>query len=122
MLTNSYQKYQHNAIFTASPQELTLMLYNGAIKYCNLGAEMIENKNIEKANQYIIKAQDIICELQITLDDKYSITQEIKPLYEYIVRLLEEANINKDQQKLLEAKELIANFRDLWKEVMKLAK
>ena len=119
MLPNNYQKYQQNSILTASPQELTLMLYNGAIKFCNLGIEMIQKRDMEKAHNNIIKAQNIMLELQVTLDDKYPIAKEIRPLYEYISRLLVEANVNKDEQKLLEAKELITQFRDLWKEVIK---
>ena len=119
MLPNNYQKYQQNSILTASPQELTMMLYNGAIKFCNLGIEMIQKKDMEKAHNNIIKAQNIMLELQVTLDDKYPIAKEIRPLYEYISRLLVDANINKNEQKLLEAKELITQFRDLWKEVIK---
>lgn len=122
MLASNYQKYQQNSVLTASPQELTLMLYNGAIKFCNLGIEMIRENKVEKANYYILKAQNIIQELQITLDDKYIIAKEIRPLYEYIFTLLVESNINKDEKKLLEARELISEFRDLWKEVMKIAK
>ena len=122
MLANNYQKYQQNSVLTASPQELTLMLYNGAIKFCNLGIEMIQRSNIEKANEYIIKAQVIINELQVTLDDKYPISKEIKLLYEYIIWLLETGNIKKDELKINEAKELITSFRDTWKEAMKIAK
>ena len=122
MIANNAYKYQQNVIMTASPQELTLMLYNGAIKFCNLGIEAIESKNIEEANKNIIKAQKIIEELQITLDDKYDISREINPLYEYINALLVEANISKNKDKVLEAKELISGFRDLWREVIKSAR
>lgn len=119
MLANNYLKYQQNAVLTASPQELTLMLYNGAIKFCNLCIEMIENGQKEKANEYAIKAQRIIEELQLTLDQKYPIAKDIMPLYQYIYELLVEGNVKKDAQKILEAKELIVNFRDLWKEIIK---
>ena len=119
MLANNYLKYQQNAVLTASPQELTLMLYNGAIKFCNMCIEMIETGQKEKANEYAIKAQRIIEELQLTLDDKYPIAQEIRPLYQYIYELLVQGNVAKDAQKILEAKELIVNFRDLWKEITK---
>lgn len=122
MIANNAYKYQQNVIMTASPQELTLMLYNGAIKFCNLGVEAIDNKNIEEANRNIIKAQKVIEELQMTLDDKYSISKEIRPLYEYINVLLIEANISKNREKVLEAKELISEFRDLWKEVIRNAR
>ena len=118
MLANNYQKYQQNAVFTASPQELTLMLYNGAIKFCNMSKEMLDQNNLEKANYFILKVQDIVQELLITLDDKYDISQEMRVLYDYILQLLIQANIYKDEVKLLEARELLVNFRDLWKEVM----
>lgn len=122
MIANNAYKYQQNVIMTASPQELTLMLYNGAIKFCNLGIEAIESKNIEEANKNIIKAQKIIEELQVTLDNKYDISKEINSLYEYINVLLVEANISKNKDKVLEAKELISEFRDLWREVIKNAR
>lgn len=122
MVLNNIQKYQQNSIMTAGPAELTLMLYNGAIKFCNSGLEAIEKKNIEQAHTFIIKSQKIIEELQLTLDDNYPIAKEIRPLYVYINKLLVQANICKDKQPLLEAKELIVEFRDLWKQVVKEAR
>ncbi len=119
MLSTQVQKYQQNAVMTASSAELTLMLYNGAIKFCNIGLETIEKKDVQTTHKYIVKAQDIIQELYATLDDTYPISAELKPLYEYIGYLLIETNIKKSSEKLLEAKQLIEQFRDLWKEVMK---
>lgn len=122
MLAANYQKYQQNSVLTASPQELTLMLYNGAIKSCNQGLEAIEEGKVEKAHQYITKTQDIILELKCTLDDKYPISKNFEELYDYIMMLLVDANITKNGEKLLEAKAFITDFRDLWKEAMKASK
>ena len=119
MINNPYQQYQQNAIFTASKAELTLMLYNGAIKFCNLAIEAIEQKSMDKAHENIIKAENIIEELRITLEKKYSIAAEIDRLYEYIYNVLVQANIRKDIKRLEEAKYLIKEFRDVWQEVMK---
>lgn len=119
MLSNQVQKYQSNAIMTASPNELTLMLYNGAIKFCNIALEAIERKDMQTTHNNIVKAQNIIQELYATLNDGYPISAELKPLYEYIHYLLVEANIHKAPEKLLEAKQLIEQFRDLWREVIK---
>lgn len=119
MLSNQLQKYQQNAVMTASPAELTLMLYNGALKFCNIALETIEKKDVQTTHNHIVKAQNIIQELYATLDDSYSISAEIKPLYEYISYLLIEANIEKNVEKLLEAKQLIEQFRDMWKGIMK---
>lgn len=124
-MNTAYNNMKHayqNSIYTASPSELTLMLYNGAIKFCNLALEGFEKKSIQDINNNLIKAQNIIEELQITLDDKYEVSKEIRPLYEYISRLLCEANISKEKEKVIEAKELICQFRDLWKEVIELSK
>lgn len=118
MSANPYQQYQQNSIFTASPAELTLMLYNGAIKFCNQAIEGLEQKDIKKSHYALIRAQDIIWELKVTLNSKYPIWKEMDALYEYIRELLVEANIGKDVQKAQEAKEFISEFRDMWKQVM----
>jgi flagellar protein FliS len=119
MINNAYQQYKNNSIMTATPAQLTLMLYNGAIKFCNQGIEAIENNNIQQAHQVIIKAQNIISELQATLDLKYSIAKEMDAIYTFIKQLLVEANIQKNKEKLLDAKELIVGFRDTWEQISK---
>lgn len=119
MAANPYTQYQNNSILTASRGELTLMLYNGAIKFCNIALEALEKKDIQKAHINIIKTQDIIQELQITLDMKYELSDNIDKLYEYIKELLIDANIEKDTQKLIDAKSFIMEFRDMWQQVMK---
>ena len=121
-MSNTLNPYQVNAVMTASPQQLTLMLFDGAIKFCNLAIEGIEEKNIEKANNNIIKVEKIIEELNITLDRKCDVTNEIALLYDYMHRLLEQANIKKDAEMVLECKDLVVQFRDMWKEVIKLTK
>lgn len=121
-MANPYQQYQNNSVLTASPEELTLMLYNGAIKFCNLGKEAIERKDIQASHNNIIKAQNIIQELRITLDKKYPIAKEMELLYEFIVNLLIEANLYKDEKKIDDALSLIREFRDTWQEAMKIRK
>ena len=121
-MINSYAQYQNNSIATASPGELTLMLYNGAIKFCNLTIEAMEKKDIQSSNTNCIKAQNIIAELQATLDDKYPISKEMDNLYSFINRILVEANIEKNSEKVKQALELIREFRDVWQEVMKASK
>ncbi|WP_058485985.1 flagellar export chaperone FliS [Defluviitalea phaphyphila] len=123
MVTNNrYEQYKTNAIMTASPQELTLMLYNGALKFCKQAIEAIKNKNISKAHEYIIRVEDIIQELMITLDKKYPISKDFELLYDYIYRRLVEANVSKNIEVLEEVYGLIKEFRDTWKEAMKKAK
>lgn len=120
MDTNMANAYQRNAILTASPAELTLMLYDGAIKFANIGILAIEKKDYEKANTNIKKAQAIITELRVTLDHKYKVWEDFDRVYDYIYRRLVEANINKDVEILEDALKYIREMRDTWKEVMRL--
>lgn len=119
MDNNIANAYQRNAVMTATPAELTLMLYEGAIKFCNIGMMAIEKKEIEKANTNIKKAQAIITELRATLDHKYPVWEDFERVYEYIYRMLVEANIHKDIEALEEALKRIREMRDTWKEVMR---
>lgn len=119
---NPYQQYKQNSIMTATPEELILMLYNGALKFINQGKLYIDEKNIQKANESILRAQDIIFELNIALDPKYEISNQLSSIYNYIRERLIDANIHKDVKSLDEVGELITVLRDTWKEAMKSAK
>ena len=122
MAVNAAAVYRDNKIKTANPAELTLMLYEGAIKFCNIALMAIEKNDLVKANQNIIKAEKIITELWNTLDFKYPVSSQFEIVYDYIYRRLVEANINKDAEILEEALGYIREMRDTWKDVMKQAK
>ena len=96
MNQDTINAYLRNAILTASPAELTLMLYDGAIKFCNIAIIGIEKKDMEKAHVNLKKAQDIITELRVTLDHKYPVWEDFDRVYDYIYRRLVEANMSKD--------------------------
>jgi flagellar protein FliS len=116
---NPYAKYQNSKVLTASPAELTLMLYDGTIKFINIAISAIEEKDIEKANMNIIKAERIIDHLTTTLNDKYAVSEEFKKIYSYITQALIQGNIKKDTAELERALEYTRMIRDTWKEVMK---
>ncbi len=118
----AYQQYQNNMVNTASPQELTLMLYNGLIKFLNLSIQGIEEKSIEKSNNYIMRSQDIILEFMSTLDTGYDVSQGLMSLYEYMHRRLIEANIKKDKEIVDEVLKLAEEIRDTWMQAIKLTK
>lgn len=122
MPINAAIAYQNNKINTATPAELTLMLYEGAIKFCNIAMVAIEERDISKANTNIIKAEKIISELRATLNFKYAVAHDFKKVYDHIYNRLVAANIHKDKDILEEALEDIRGMRDTWKEVMKIAK
>ncbi|MCR5332200.1 MAG: flagellar export chaperone FliS [Lachnospiraceae bacterium] len=120
MTQNMTLAYKNNTIQTASPAELTLMLYDGAIKFCNIALGALENNDPAKANTNIIKAENIIVEFRSTLDFKYPVAQDFDRVYDWIYRRLVEANIKKDTEILEDALKLIREMRDTWKEVMRL--
>ena len=120
MALNAAQLYRNNSIQTASPAKLTLMLYDGAIKFCNIAKEGMHENDIAKANNNLIKAQRVIAELRGTLDKKYEVAKDFELVYEYIYRKLVEANIHKDEEALEEALKYTREMRETWVEVMRL--
>lgn len=121
-VNNAYAQYNNNKVLTASPAELTLLLYEGAIKFCNIAMVGIEEKNIQKAHDNIKKAQAIIEELQATLNHSYKVAEDFDNVYRYIYDLLVQANMHKDKEILERALTEIRGMRDTWKEVMKKGK
>ena len=119
---NGYEAYAKNKITMASPAELTLMLYDGAIKFCNIAIVAIENKDYAKANTNIQKAERIVGEFQATLDFKYEVAKDFDNVYNYLMDRLQDANISKDPEDLNEILEHLRTMRDTWKEVMRLNK
>lgn len=117
-----YGAYANNKITTASPADLVLMLYEGAIKFCNLAIIAVENKEIEKAHTNIMKVENIIQEFQITLNHKYATAKDFDEVYSYLLLRLQEANLKKDKEILEEVLKHLRTMRDTWKEVMRLTK
>ncbi len=119
-LPNAYAQYNNSKILTASPAELTLMLYEGAIKFCNIAIAAIEQKDIEKAHINIVKTQRIVEHLRMTLDMKYEIAKDFNRVYEYLLTRLLQANIKKDTEILEEVNGHLRSMRDTWKEVIRI--
>ena len=119
-LPNAYAQYSNNKVLTASPAELVLMLYDGAIKFCNIAMTAIDAKNIPKAHTNIVKAQKIIDHLRITLDMSYPVAQDFDNIYDYVAKRLVEANVSKDKEILEEVCTHLRSVRDTWKEVMRI--
>lgn len=118
-VNNRYQVYQNNSVNTASGGELTLMLYNGCIKFIKQAIKDMQNGSFEAKNTNIQKAQNIVQELMVTLDPEVEISQQIMPLYEYILHQLKEGNVKNEVAFLEEALEYVVEFRDTWKQVIK---
>src|SRR5690625_2659786 len=119
MMTKQFQVYQNNAVNTASGPQLTMMLYNGCIKFIKQGIKALEENDYEAKNINLQKAQNIIQELMLTLDQNIEISKQLLPLYEFIHHQLQQGNIHNEVSHLEEALEFVTEFRDTWKEVMK---
>lgn len=96
------------------------MLYNGCLKFLTLAKKAMLDKDIQTKNTNLQKAQAIITELMVTLDMNVPISKEIQPLYDYMNRRLIEANIKNDPAMIDEVAGLMTEFRDTWKEVIRL--
>ena len=119
---NPYANYANTKIQTATPAQLTLMLYDGAIKFCNLAVNAVEEGQIEMANTNIKKVEAIIAEFRATLNFKYPVAKDFDNVYEYLGRRLLEANLHKDKEILEEVLSHLRVMRETWTEVMKQSK
>lgn len=115
---NQYAQYNNSKVLTASPAELTLMLYDGAIKFTNIAIMAIEKKDVEKAHNNIVKVEKIINEFRATLDSKYEVSKDFDRVYVYMLQRLLEGNVKKDPAILEEVNTHLRSMRDTWKQVM----
>lgn len=113
-----YGNSSKNKVLAAQPADLTLMLYDGAIKFTELAIMAVEEKNVPDANTNIQKVEKIVTYLRETLDLKYQVSQDFENMYVYLYQRLVEANIKKDTEILKEVKEHLISIRDTWKQVM----
>lgn len=122
MSVDPYQTYQNNAVNTASPGDLTLMLYNGCLKFIKQAKIAIENKDVETKHINLVKAQNIITELMVTLNTDYEVGKNMMQMYDYMKRRLIEANTKSDIEILNEVEGYVVEFRDTWKEVIRISR
>ena len=122
MVMNAAEQYRRQQILNAPAEQLTLMLYNGCLKFIDDGRNALEDKNYEEANTNLQKAQRIISEFRLTLNMDYDISHQLFMLYNYIYDRLVEGNIKSDLAQIDEARGLIGEVRDAWLEAMKRAR
>ena len=114
---NSYLKTK---ILTASPQELRLMLYEGAIKFCHQARKAIEDNDIEESFNHLMRAQKIVLELSTSLNHDVApdLCEKLNALYTFIYRLLVDANVEKKVEPIDEALKLLEYEKQTWQMVM----
>ncbi|HWQ89282.1 MAG TPA: flagellar export chaperone FliS [Desulfitobacteriaceae bacterium] len=116
---NTANAYKMQQIMTASPEQLTLLLYNGALRFIDESILALERKDFSKSHERNLRAQDIVTEFMATLDMKLEISGTWLSLYDYIRERLVQGNIKKDKEQLREARSLLQELRDTWVEAMK---
>lgn len=119
MIQSPYQKYRQAQAETASKPKLLIMLYDGAIRFTKIGIEGINSRNFEVANNNLIKSQAIIHELVSSLNFDYPISNDLVRLYEYMLRLLIEANLKKQVGPAEEVLGYLIELRETWVEASK---
>lgn len=119
-INNPYAAYQNNSVNTSTPGELTLMLYNGCLKFIEQGKRALEDGKMPEKNTAIQKAQAIITELMLTLDTSVPVAKEMMVLYDFANSRLIDGNVSNDVAKFEEAADIIKEFRDTWKQVIQI--
>lgn len=126
MLAQTYARtYRANAVLTASPGQLVLMLYDGVLNSLALARSAFEGgtddpRRIEVINQQLIRAQTILVELQsgLNMEAGGEFARTMDRLYEYHGRRLFEANLRKDVQPVIEVERLVCELRDAWAQML----
>ncbi|MBS3947258.1 MAG: flagellar export chaperone FliS [Dethiobacter sp.] len=121
-MSNPYLAYQQQSVLTASPGELTLMLFNGCLKFLGQAEGAMARQDIQGAHNALLRVQDIVVELMVTLDPQYEVSQGLMALYDYLRRRLLEANLRKDPAIVKECLGLATELRDTWAEAVKLSR
>ena len=122
MVNTAADAYKRQQVMTATPEALTLMLYNGCLKFIKEGVEALAEKHYETANESLHKAQNIISEFRVTLNMDYEISHQLLPLYNYAYDRLVEGNMKSDPAIIAEASDIMTELRDAWAQAMKKAR
>ena len=113
--------YLRTKVMTASPAQLRLMLYDGAIKFCRQGVDAIGRRDWEAMYESLVRAQKIVLELNTSLrhDQSPEVCDKLAALYNYIYRRLVDANMERDTSPIDEAIGLLEYERETWLMVIK---
>jgi flagellar secretion chaperone FliS len=118
--------YQAQAVLTASPGQLILMLYDGALRFLGHARDALQSpdegpRRIEVINTNLLKAQNILAELQSSLNHEAGgdHAANLDRLYDYYLRRLLEANLRKKAEPVIEVEKLVRELRDGWAEMLR---
>ncbi|GFN32651.1 flagellar export chaperone FliS [Paenibacillus xylaniclasticus] len=118
-MQQAQNSYMQTKVQTSTPGQLTLMLYNGCLKFIKLAIMCIEKRDYEGKHVNFVKAQNIIEELQSTLNMEYDLSLQLSSLYTFINEKLAEANVKQDIKAAEDCIRLVTELRDVWAEALK---
>lgn len=116
-MTYGAKNYKQMQISTASPAQILIMLYEGAIQNVKKAIFAIEQKNLADKGKYIGKAHDIINELTLSLNHEVggTIAKDLERLYNFMVSQLLTANVENNSEPLLAVQKNLETLLDGWK-------
>jgi len=115
-------QYHNNQIATAKPEQILIMLYDGAIRFVYRTATAIAEKNVEQKNLNINKTVAILSELSATLDHNIGgqVAADLTALYDFMIRELTAVNLKNDQNRLENVRAILSELRDTWAQAVKM--
>jgi flagellar protein FliS len=122
---NGYtNQYLANTVNAATPEQLLLMLYDGAIRFAALAIKAIEDEQIDKRSYYINKSCAILSEFSATLDRSHDpeLAYNLDGLYSYMQRQLMEGNLKDNAEPVKEVKAMLADLRATWAKAVEIKK
>ncbi len=123
---NNYnmKQYQANQINTASPEQILIMLYDGAIRFTRQAIKGVETERPDERRHGISKAMAIITEFSNSLDHSIGgkIAEDLDALYDFMIRELTQANIHSDVEKLIVIERLLVDLRETWGEAVEISR
>ena len=109
--------YRKQDVLTANSVDLIVMLYDALKKNIVLGRRGIEKRSVQGAHNHLIKAQEIVTALINSLDMNYQISEELLAIYEFALKTLEDANLQKDAAPLEPLIEIVDDLRSAWNQI-----
>ena len=121
-MTNPYETYKQQSVMTMTSGQILLLVYNELIKQLSLAQKAFGKNDIVEINRTLQKSQNLIRELQNTLNFDYGISNDLNSIYSFFYTVTLNANIKKDASELQMLIDMIAELRDTFAEAEKLAR
>jgi flagellar protein FliS len=120
MTTNPYQQYQRTQAETASPGELIVMMYNGALRFLIAARQRLDAQDMAGAHASLLRAQDVVAELMVSVDVSIGqVGRNLYDLYEFMHRRLIQANVHKDTAPIDEVVALLRELLPAWEQAIR---